>query len=234
MTVLSACQSAIARLVARRPASVFASDDEICVEIAELANEAATDIAKAHDWQALTVLKSITGDGVTEAWPLPDDYDRMVQGTDIHSGTWTYMRFANAGTLDNWLDLKALLPAIPPGFWHILQNQIDFVPTITSGEVARFYYVSNQWARAAGGNPKALFDNDTDTFVLDDRLLTLSLIWRWKSMKGNDYQEDIKNYDIALSQAMARDKGSRTIRKGGRGMYGLNTNMAWPWPLGIP
>lgn len=232
MSVLSACQDAIARLVARRPASVFASDDEICVEIASLANEAATDIAKANDWQALTVLKIIDGDGVTVDWPMPTDYDRMVNGTDVHSGTWTYMRYMNAGTLDNWQDLNALLPAIPPGYWIILQNQISFLPTVTSGQDARFYYVSNQWARSAGGTAKALFDRDDDTFVLDDRLLTLALIWRWKSMKGMDYQEDIKNSDIALSQAMARDKGSRPIRKGYGNLSGMNTRLAWPWSLG--
>lgn len=232
MTALSACQQAIARLVARKPNSVFASDEEICVEIASLANEAATDIAKANDWQALTTLKIITGDGATINWPLPDDYDRMVNGTDIHSGTWTYMRYASSPTLDVWQDLNALLPAIPPGYWTILQDQIGFIPTISSGQDARYYYISNDWARAAAGTPKGLFDRDDDTFVLDDRLLTLALIWRWKSMKGMDYQEDIRNYDIALSQAMARDRGSRTIRKGGSELSGLNTHLAWPWSLG--
>jgi hypothetical protein len=136
--------------------------------------------------------------------------------------------------LDNWQDLNALLPAIPPGYWIILENQMNFLPTVSVGNDARYYYVSNQWARSASGSPKALFDRDDDTFVLDDRLLTLALIWRWKSMKGLDYAEDIKNSDIALSQAMSRDKGSRTIRKGGWNSGVLNTRTAWPWPLGTP
>lgn len=232
MTTLSACQSAIARLVARKPNSVFSSDDEICVEIAGLANEAATDIAKAADWQALTSLKIINGDGVTSDWPLPDDYDRMANGADIHSGTWTYMRYVSSPTLDTWQDLKVLRPALPPGYWTILQGQIGFIPSISSGQDARFYYISNAWARSASGTPKSAFDRDDDTFVLDERLLTLALIWRWKAMKGMDYQEDIRNYDIALSQAMSRDRGARVIRKGGAGVTGLNTHLAWPWVLG--
>jgi hypothetical protein len=232
MTALSACQSAISRLVAVKPDSVFASTDEICVEIASLANEAATDIMKANDWQALTKLKIITGDGVTADWPLPDDYDRMVNGQEVHSGTWTFMRYMNAGTLDYWQDLKALLPACPPGYWIILQNKISFLPTVSTGNDARFYYVSNKFAASAGGAGKAAFDRDDDTFVLQDRLLTLALIWRWKSMKGNDYQEDMRNYDIALSQAMARDKGSRVIRSNGGWARGLNTRLGWPWELG--
>lgn len=230
MTALSACQDAIARLVARRPNSVFASDDEICVEIASLANEAATDIMKAHDWQALTKLCTFTGDSATESWPLPSDYDRMVNGTDVHSGTWIWQRYTNTG-LDGWLQLKALLPAIPPGYWNILGGSMGFVPTIATGDLAQFYYISNQWAQSAGGTGKTAFDRDDDLFVLDDRLLTLALIWRWKSMKGMDYQEDIRSYDIALSQSMARDKGSRVIRSnGGRGRF--NTHVGWPWTLG--
>lgn len=229
MTVLSACQDAIARLVATKPNAVFASDVEICVEIASLSNEAAADIAKGHDWQALTALKTINGDGTTEGWPLPDDYDRMVNGTDVHSGTWIWQRYTNTG-LDGWLELKALLPAIPPGYWNILGGSMSFVPVIATGDKAEFYYVSSKWARAAGGTPKAAFDRDDDSFALDERLLTLALIWRWKSMKGMDYQEDMRNYDIALSQAMARDKGSRVIRSSGR--RSLNTRVGWPWELG--
>lgn len=231
MTALSACQNAIARLVARRPVSVFSSDDEICVEIASLSNEAAVDIAKGHDWQALTKLHSITGDGETESWPLPDDYDRMVNGTNVHSGTWVWQRYSNAGTLDNWLDLKSLLPAIPPGYWNILGGTVNFVPVVSIGDEAKFYYVSRQYARGEDGSAKFAFDRDDDSFVLDDRLLTLALIWRWKAMKGMDYQEDIRNYDIALSQAMARDGGSRVIRSGST-RFGPNTRLAWPWMLG--
>jgi len=231
MSVLSACQNAIARLVATKPNSVFASDVEICVEIASLSNEAAADIAKGHDWQALTKLQTINGDGTTEAWPLPDDYDRMVNGTDIHSGAWVWQRYANTGTLDNWLDLKSLLPAIPPGYWNILGGMMNFIPVVATGDQAKFYYITNKWAQAAGGTPKAQFDRDDDSFALDERLLTLALIWRWKSMKGMDYQEDIRNYDIALSQAMARDGGSRVIRSAPPRPI-LNTRLAWPWSLG--
>lgn len=231
MAALNACQDAIARLVARRPSSVFASDDEICVEIASLANEAAIDIVKAHDWQVLTVLHTINGDGVTADWPLPGGYDRMALGSGIHSGSWAWRRYENSASLDDWLGLQAQAPALPPGYWNILADRLHFLPIIPAGEVARFYYVTRNFARSSGGAPKALFDRDDDVFTLDDRLLTLALIWRWKSMKGMDYQEDIRNYDIALSQEMARDKGSRTIRGGHYGRR-PNARAAWPWELG--
>jgi hypothetical protein len=233
MTALSACQDAIARLVARRPNSVFASDDEICVEIASLANEAATDIAKANDWQALITYKQITGDGASLQFPFPADYDRMVQATEIYDPNnwcWGYEHIVDYG---QWLIQEAQGFTITPGAWIIRQNMFNFYPAPSSGAVATFPYVSSYWATTAGGTAKGVFDRDDDLFVLDDRLLTLALIWRWKSMKGMDFQEDIKNSDIALSQAMARDKGSRTIRKGNNGFAsGFNTRVGWPWVVG--
>jgi len=232
MTALSACQDAIARLVARRPNSVFASDDEICVEIASLANEAATDIAKACDWQALIEYNPITGDGASLEYPLPADYDRMVQATEIYDPSnwcWGYEHITDYG---QWTLLEAQGFTITPGAWMIRGNKFQFYPAPASGAVATFPYVSRYWATSAGGAGKGVFDRDDDLFVLDDRLLTLALIWRWKSMKGMDYQEDIKNSDIALSQAMTRDRGARTIRKGYGRLSSLNTRLAWPWSLG--
>lgn len=232
MSVLSACQDAIARLVARRPSSVFASDDEICVEIASLANEAATDIAKAYDWQALIEYYPVTGDGTSVEFPFPDDYDRMVQATEIYDPDNWCWGFQHINDYGQWLLLEAQGFTITPGAWIIRGNTFQFYPAPASGAVANFPYVSSFWARAANNTPKAVFDRDDDSFALDDRLLTLSLIWRWKSMKGMDYAEDIRNADIAMSQAMARDKGARTIRKGGRVTSSMNTHIAWPWSLG--
>lgn len=210
---------------------MFASDEEICVEIASLANEAATDIAKAYDWQALIAYYPITGDGVSLEYPFPDDYDRMVQATEIYDPNnwcWGYVHINDYG---QWLINEAQGFTITPGAWTIRQNKFRFYPAPSSGAVATFPYVSSYWATTAAGTGKGVFDRDDDLFVLDDRLLTLALIWRWKSMKGMNYDEDLKNSDIALSQAMAKDKGARTIRKGGyRGSP--NTNIAWPWPLG--
>ena len=77
---------------------------------------------------------------------------------------------------------------------------------------ATFPYISNAWARAADGTARAWFEADTDAFTIDERLLTLGLIWRWKAQKGMEYGEDMATYEQALSQAQARDAGSRVYR----------------------
>lgn len=231
MSVSDACKEAIARLVGRRYASVFSNDDEICVEISSLANEAADDIAKAHPWQRMLAVHTIDGDSVTDAWPLPANYDRMVNGTDIMSGTWHDRHYEYAGTLDNWMNLQSLRPALPPGYWIIIDDRINFLPRIETGDNAKFYYVKSNYATDAGGTPKPKFDNDADLFILNNRVLTLALIWRWKAMKVMEYGEDIRLYDEALSQEMSRDQGSRVIRSGYPRRHGAFST-AYPWTLG--
>lgn len=230
MTILTASQSAIARLVGRRPAAVVSSTDEICVEITALAQEAATDIMKGHDWQALTRRHTTTaGDG--EGYPLPADYDRMVLAMGLSSPSWPDWWFQPVSSLDEWELLKIRGFNLSPGWWMILGGRLHTLPALNLGEQANFYYISNRIFMSANGNPRATVTQDDDRFALDERLLTLALIWRWKQMKQMDYAEDMRSYEIALSQSQARDKGSQAIRHNGRVKF-PGAVPAWPWELG--
>jgi hypothetical protein len=232
MTILSAAQDAIARLVGRRPAAVVSSTDEICVEITAIAQEAAEEIFKAHDWQDLTEFQTITGDGTSSTFALPSDYDRMVLKSELYDPNnwfWNYQHVTDYG---QWLIYQnSGFGWVSPGVWTLRKNQFHFMPTPQAGAKAVFPYVSNNIFADSNGNPKPRLSADTDSFVLDERVLTLAIIWKWLSLKRMDYQQEIDDYNIALTQAAARDKGSRVIRKGNR-FNPLNTYLAWPYSLG--
>lgn len=231
MTVLSACQSAIVRLVGRRPAAVFSSADQLEIEVADLANEAATAIMKANDWQALTKLGTVTGDGTALAFNLPSDYDRFPVKQALHSSRWELYHFVPALDLDQWLDFKTYLTVGVPGYWTLLGGQLQIQPVISNNETAQFYYISKEIVRDAGGTLKTAFDKDTDTFLLPERLLTLSIIWRWRAQKRLDYGEDMRNYEIALSEEIGRERGPRMFAAGSQ-RYQFDTRYAYPGPLG--
>ena len=63
--ILSAIQSAILRVSGVKVGEVFASPDQIAVEMADLSTDVATDIMQSHDWRALTKVLTITGTGAT-------------------------------------------------------------------------------------------------------------------------------------------------------------------------
>lgn len=233
MTALSACQSALVRLVGRKPSTVFSSTEQTVVEIADLVTEVATDIMKGHDWQALTKIHSITGNGTDTAFALPEDYDRMAlaQGvSDANSWFWGYTQVPD---MDTWIMIQngVYLGVVSPGWWILTGGQFQFQPAPATGAVAKFPYVSKNFAVGQDGASKSVFDNDNDTLVLDDRLLTLGLIWRWRAQKRLEYAEDLQTYEIALSQAQARDRGATVIRSNGNRRPG-NIHVGWPWPLG--
>lgn len=235
MSVLTASQSAFIRLVSRRPATIFSSQESMEVEFSDLASEVATDIAKSHDWQALTGIETITGDGTATAFPLPADYDRMALGQGVHDGQTWFWNYTRVMDLDEWITITTSgFFGLTPGWWIILEGQIQFYPAPALDATAKYPYIKKTYARSEAGVAQSSFLTDNDTFVLDERLLTLGLIWRWKSQKGLEYAEDMATFEEALSQDQARDKGSRVIRKGGwqSNLSGMNRNIAWPWPLG--
>lgn len=231
MTILAAAQTALGRLMGRRPPAVVSSTGELEVEITDLARAAALDISRAADWQGLTKLCTLTGDGVTEAHALPDDYDRMVASTEVHSGLWRNWYYTRIENLDEWLNVQQFA-MVTPGYWLLLGGQMHILPLIPPGETAQFWYVSNAIIRGANGTLKDTITADSDTFLLDENVLALAIIWRWRALKQMDYQEDYNNYEIALSQEMARDKGARTIRSGPTRRLGWGARASYPWPLG--
>jgi hypothetical protein len=211
--IFPAIRSAILRCTGVSVSQVFASTDQVAVEFADLANEVATDIMKSHDWRALTKVAQVVGDG-SLAYPLPADYDRMVLASSIENAQSWFWGYEPFYSVNDWLLYKSGLVGIQsPGGWIIIGGELQFYPAPNG--VAEYPYISNQYARDASGNPAGAFASDADSFVLDNRLLTLGLIWRWNEQKGQEYSEALATYEAALAQAQARDKGSRPIRSGG-------------------
>jgi hypothetical protein len=210
MTILTAIKSAVLRTTGAVVNNVYGSTEQIAVEMADLVNEVATDIAASHDWRALTKVATVTGTGV-ENYALPADYDRMLLNAEIDDAAtrfWGYEPFLN---VNDWMRFKSGGGGLlSPGGWIILGGELQFYPA-PSG-VAQYPYISNQWGRSDLDVAQSGFLADTDTFVLPERLLTLGLIWRWQSQKGMDYSEDMATYEMVLAQAQARDKGARVLR----------------------
>jgi hypothetical protein len=232
MTVLSACSSAAIRLVGRKLTTVFSSEDTFELELSDLVQDVAVEIAKRHDWQALTKLATITGDASGIAFSLPDDYDRMPLKAKIHSSRWSWSTFTPARDLDQWLDEMSFSTVGAPGFWTILDGKMQIYPAMGADETAKFYYISTYIAKDSNDNPKAVINDDGDTFFLDDRLLTLGLIWRWRAQKRLEYAEDLQNFEIAIAQEISRDRGSRMITLGGGYRGGMDIRTAYPGALG--
>lgn len=231
MTILSVFREAAVKLNQTQPSSVFSTTDPFALQIAQAANEAAEAILNAYDWQKLTTLATIEGDGSATAFNFPDDYDRMVKKTDLHSASWQSVGFRPARDLDNWLWLTDTGIVGAPGDWTIYGGQLRVTPAMPAGETARFFYISNLIVAPASGDNKTTFTADTDTFRLSERVLRLGAVWRWRADRRMEYAEDMANYEIALGEEIGKDRGSKILTMGRR-TFPANVTVAYPRALG--
>ena len=212
MPILPVLQSAILRVTGTKPPVVFSSTDQVCIEIADLCNEVAEDIAQSADWRNLTKVATISI-ASTEAHPLPIGYDRMVLASEVDDPATWFWGYEPFETVNEWMRYKSGgYNLISPGGWIIIGGEFNFYPA-PSGQ-ATFPYISKLWATSAAGVAKDAFTDDDDEFALDPALLRLGLIWRYRAQKGLDYAEVMKKYEIALAQQQSRDKGARVLRAG--------------------
>lgn len=209
MTVLTAIRSAVLRATGTQINEAFTSAQKVAVEMVDLVNEAAEDIARSNDWRALTKIATLAGG--SESYTLPSDYDRMSGEVDDPSlWPWGYAPFQSVTEWQRYRN--GLLPISSPGGWIIVGGEILFWPVEGGG--ATFPYISNLWAVTPSSAPAAAFTTDNDRFVLDEGLLTLALVWRWRQQKRMEYAEDMQSYEIALARAAGRDRGSYVLRPG--------------------
>lgn len=230
MTVLSAIQAACKVIGETVPADVYAATDRPGVELAAVANTMALRIANGHDWQLLKRIHTLTGDGTTEDFDLPSDYDRMLVKAALWSSEFTG-RLRHIPDADEWLGLDVQDVDLVQNAWTLYGGQIHIKPAPADDETVKFFYISNLIIAPATGSNKVAFTADTETFRLSEKLLELGIIWQWRANKGFPYAEDLANYEDLHERLIVRDGGSKTLAVGTARMP-TGVTAAYPWSLG--
>lgn len=226
MSVLDAIRDAGSIIGAEIPEAVFGSEDETAMEFAAIAREAADYIAGLAEWQAITTLHQITGDGLTTEFALPSDYRRMKKEGKLRSSAFDGP-LCQIRSHDEWLRviLQNITTVLP--VWTLLGGALHFHPAPAAGEVISGYYIRNTIVTDSGGTVKARFTADDDAFFLGDRILKLAIIWRWRSNRRVPYAEDLANFEAEVAQLVTDDKGPGTIMIG-QASVPRGVEMAWP------
>jgi hypothetical protein len=109
-------------------------------------------------------------------------------------------------TPQQWQMQKGWFAQGPYSQYRLVGGDILFTPVPTAGDECYFEYGTNNWATdSTGVTGKLQFTADSDVSLLNEDLLRLGLMWRWKQVKGLDYAEDKIEYEDRVMQAMARD-----------------------------
>ncbi|MEL6277954.1 MAG: hypothetical protein AAFR28_03610 [Pseudomonadota bacterium] len=218
MSLLSVAKGAAAYLGIDVPDVVTSSTEREHVELFEFIAEAAEFIRDQRDWQALQVRATITsGDGATEAFDFPADFLRLPKAAQVWS-TRLYAPLAEVDSTDRWNEIVTREYDYVSGVWIRFGDQIHIKPAPTATETVSYFYISgNIWRASAGGSARAQPDADSDEFRLNERVLKLGAIWRWKMSKELPWEADFNAFQDALARSIIDDKTSRQIVVGRRG-----------------
>lgn len=238
MTLLTVVKDVCADVGVEIPASVFTGigSNRTMQEMVALANEMAQRIAyDTRDWTRLRVvtlpptMPPFIGDGVTTAFPLPANYKRMLKTANVWRSTSSQQPMRFIPDTDQWIQRRLANNTDSWGEWTIIGNSMHIWPAMGVGTTATFVYLDRNCIALGAGGFGDRFIADNDSFVLDERLLKLSMIWQWKAKKGGAYAEDMGTYQDAILIAMGNDSPAPTIV--GRTPISANAKVAYPWPV---
>lgn len=219
MTLLAIIQSAADLIGVTRPTTVVSSSDRNVRTLLALANVEGEELLERYAWpetnkQATftTVAAELQGTLVS----IAADFGYIVNGT-----MWN--RTLNQpvdGPLTPQERQQMASGSVTGPFhdFYIRGASLYLFPTPTAGQSVYFEYQSNLWCQSSGGTGQTAWAADTDTGILDESLMKLGVVWRFKKKNGLDYAEDFRTYEQKLANATSRAGGKRTLDMSGRRM----------------
>lgn len=213
--LLSIIQDAADEIGLPRPSTVVGSSDSQVRQLLRVANQEGVELARRHDWQALTKEKSWTA-AATEAQTgvMPSDFDRFIGGTFYNRGRTRLV--AGPLTPQEWQDYKSRLASIVYDAFRLKGDTLYLLPEPSGSDTYVFEYVSKWWCSPASGTTPTqdAWTADTDVPYLPADLLTLGTMWRYKAARGLDYGQTFQDYELQLARITGREGGKRTLSMG--------------------
>lgn len=204
MTCLTLVQTAYKRLgLSNVPTAVVTSTDPQVAQFLALANEEGQTLSEATNWQALVKQGTFT----TLATEIQGQMSTIAPGCKFvtNDTIWNLaLRMPVFGPLSpqNWTQQKAMFYQGPWNQYRIFDDQIHFLPTPVAGQACSFEYTTKYWT-VAGTSEE--FVSDTDSPLLDEKVMVAGLIWRFRQAKGLDFQADLTKYTRLVADLIARE-----------------------------
>ena len=209
MSLLTIAQTAAPRIGLPVPNAAASSSDSNIQQLVAFINEEGQELGNRHPWQIMrneatfnTVAAASQGTITTIASP---NFGYIWNET-IWNRTQRRPIFGPKSPSE-WQQLQAQFVQGPWYQYVIRANLILFTPVPVAGNACYFEWQSTAWCASSGGTGQTSMVLDTDVGLIDERLLTLGAVWRFRQAKGLEYAAASEKYEAAVADAMARDGG---------------------------
>jgi hypothetical protein len=223
MTLLTQIQNACDTIGLSRPSVAIASTDQNVRVLLALANTEGRELLERFAWPQTQIEKTHTTlaaelQGVVTT--LAPGFSYIINGT-FWDRTLTQPVTGPLSPLE-WQTLKARTATGPYSSFRMQGGKLYAYPAPAAGNTWVFEYQSTYFCQSAVGADQSVWTADSDVGVLDENLMMMGTVWRFKKKNGLDYSEDFRMYEQKLANQMARVGGKRTLdMQGGGGMSGV-------------
>ncbi len=203
MTILEIIAAVCKNVGLPVPTSAVANTERRYVELVQFAKEAADEIARRADWAALrSTPATITGTGTNDNFTLPSGFARLTLGSAVSVGG---VPLRGGISQDEWF---ALTPTMgTPRYFRVNgTSSISFYPYPAAATSISVSYVTKNWC----SNGTANWDNDTNTPLVPDDLVTKGTIWRFKRKSGQDFSDYLAEFEAILTDLAGTDMQDRS------------------------
>lgn len=189
-----------------RPSTVVTANNTHARQLLALANREGAELAKRYQWQAL--IKEFTH--TTLAQENQGLITTLMPGINIPLTETFWNRSEQVTTPGSvtpqrWQLLKASGITGPYSEIRFRAGSLLMIPAPAAGDTLAGEYVSKYFCQSSGGTDQTAWAADTDVAVLDDDLMEMGIIWRWRKMKGYEWQSYRVDYEIAVKERISSD-----------------------------
>jgi hypothetical protein len=225
MSVLTIVQDASAAQGLTQPSTIESASDSQTVKMLSLLNRLGRQLDRSFDWQRLIRETSFTTDGSSEYTISSAPISITDLANLLHP--FLYDRTDNKviiGIGDNEYQLRKMynLGAISRYRFRLFNDKLQFDDPVPTNHNIYFEYKTKNWVIPETGSDKSAFNLDGDTSYLDEELLTLGLIYKFKNEQGLTYDEEFREYQEFLNKLKDQDRSEQLVSLASKYYSSLN------------
>ena len=212
LTCLQIVQTVCRRIGILAPNAAVSSSDPQVLQILAITEEEGQELEERYNWQGLqteTTFTTVAAELQGTLATIAPGYESIVNDT-IWNRSLRRPVYGPKSQQD-WQQSKAMQINGPFNSFRIKNDSIYFYPVPVAGQTCAFEYISKNWISTSTGSTAEVWTNDADTPLIDDRIIILGAIWRWKQAKGLDYAEDFAKYERRVLNKMSKDSGKPVL-----------------------
>jgi hypothetical protein len=180
------------------------------------AQDTGRELAERARWVNLDTAGTVTGDGVSTLFLLPQDWmgfspsDKSPRGALV-SSKFPLRPIRGPINTEDLNMLKALPASTVWPVWRIIGGALEIWPALALGELVTFNYYSAFWIMNAARTCRGRRWQADDDFGLINEDTLMEAVCRWKASKGLQYAEEFRAYEQSLARNAGQQMTERVI-----------------------